>query len=309
MSELALPPPYSADTRAKGWRFELDLERIKQSDTWALASADVRPWLLMLWSESWAQVPCGSLPADDELIAARIGMPLKAFAKVRAMLMRGWWSANDGRLYHDVIATRVLSMLDSKRKESDRKAEYRRRMETERASSPVVVPRDTLGTDEGHPRDSTGCDDTSTSTSTSTGTRRREEEKPARKRASPRIQIECPEGVSPQVWTDWLQLRKDKRAPVTETVLAEAVKQASIAGLSLENFLRVWCSRGSQGLEASWLKPSERGAAFAKPELAVTVPSAADLKTKELLRQQAEHAAEVERQRLARIAAKTKEAA
>lgn len=35
--------PYPSDTRPKGWRFELDYERIEASDTWALAPAEVRP--------------------------------------------------------------------------------------------------------------------------------------------------------------------------------------------------------------------------------------------------------------------------
>lgn len=68
----------------------------------------------------------------------------------------------------------------------------------------------------------------------------------------------CPNGVEAQTWGDWLTLRKSKRAPVTQTVIAEACKQADIAGMSLEDFLRVWCRRGSQGLEAAWLKPEER---------------------------------------------------
>lgn len=78
--------PYPGDTRAKGWRFDLDHERIRQSDTWALATAELRPWLLMLWMVAWEQTPCGSLPDSDELIAARIGMSSKAFDKHRAVL-------------------------------------------------------------------------------------------------------------------------------------------------------------------------------------------------------------------------------
>jgi hypothetical protein len=68
-----------------------------------------------------------------------------------------------------------------------------------------------------------------------------------------------PDGVEQQVWDDWLALRKAKKAPVTETVLKRAKDEAAKAGLSLDGFLIVWCARGSQGLEASWLKPSEIG--------------------------------------------------
>lgn len=72
----------------------------------------------------------------------------------------------------------------------------------------------------------------------------------------------CPDGVTEGTWADWLTLRKAKRAPVTDTVVREAAAEAGKAGLSLDAFLRVWCARGSQGLQADWLKPNERG----KPE-------------------------------------------
>lgn len=68
-----------------------------------------------------------------------------------------------------------------------------------------------------------------------------------------------PDGVSQQTWADWLQLRKAKKAPVTETVLKNAREEAAKAGLTLNRFLEVWCARGSQGLQAEWLKPHERG--------------------------------------------------
>lgn len=158
-----LPAPYPPETRAKGWRFELDLEQISQSDTWALASPDLRPWLLMLWSISWQQVPCGSLPNDDEIIAARIGMKPAAFKKARAVLLRGWWAADDGRLYHPTVTQRVLTMLETKQKEKDRKAAYRAKMAGN-------VPRDNNGTDTGQPPDGRGSDPGRDATGTSTGT-------------------------------------------------------------------------------------------------------------------------------------------
>ncbi len=159
--------PYPSDTNAKGWRFELDLEQISRSDTWALATPEIRPWLLMLWSISWQQVPCGSLPNDDEIIAARIGMKPAAFRKARAVLMRGWVEHDDGRLYHQTVTDRVLAMLETKQKGRDRKAAYRAKMSGN-------VPRDNNGTATGQPQDGhekdPGGDATSTSTSTGTGT-------------------------------------------------------------------------------------------------------------------------------------------
>ncbi len=118
-------PPYPPDTRAKGWRFEIDYEKIEQSDTWTLAPPEVRPWLLMLWMTSWKQTPCGSLDNSDALIAARIGMSAKLFSKHRDILMRGWKRASDGRLYHDTITNRVLAMLEKRAKDARRTANRR----------------------------------------------------------------------------------------------------------------------------------------------------------------------------------------
>ena len=117
--------PYPSDTRAKGWRFELDYERINQSDTWALASSDLRPWLLMLWVTSWQQVPCGSLPKEDQYIAARIGMPMKTFEKAKETIMRGWWPADDGRLYHPVVTEMVHELITARGTSKTRQKTFR----------------------------------------------------------------------------------------------------------------------------------------------------------------------------------------
>lgn len=70
---------------------------------------------------------------------------------------------------------------------------------------------------------------------------------------APELASTCPSDVDPQTWADWLQLRKTKRAVVTHTVTKGARAEADKAGMSFEAFLAVWCTRGSQGLEASWL--------------------------------------------------------
>ena len=70
-----------------------------------------------------------------------------------------------------------------------------------------------------------------------------------------------PFDVDQQTWDDWCQLRKTKKATVTTTVINGARKEAGIAGMNLEEFLQIWCRRGSQGLEASWLKPDEKAQA------------------------------------------------
>lgn len=82
--------------------------------------------------------------------------------------------------------------------------------------------------------------------------------KPPAKRATPAPDIPRPDDVAEQTWADWCKLRKAKRAPVTQTVIDGARGESVKAGMALEDFLQVWCRRGSQGLEAAWLKPDER---------------------------------------------------
>lgn len=117
--------PYPADLEAKGWNLDLDYEKIEQSDTWAVASAEQRPWLLMLWLMAWRQVPVASLPNNDRLIAARIGMPLEQFTAWKDVLLSGWELANDGRLYHRTLTQHVLRMAEKRSKDRARVAAYR----------------------------------------------------------------------------------------------------------------------------------------------------------------------------------------
>lgn len=159
---MTRPAPYPADTKAKGWRFELDYEAIEQSDTWSLAAEIpmAQHALLMMWLVAWTQIPCGSLPADESIIRAKCKVPAKDWARVRETLMRGWWLAEDGRLYHDTIAQRVQEMLDYRRKEADRRSRNRHKSPEE----PATIPPLSRGTDAGHPAELPGVPDTGTGT-------------------------------------------------------------------------------------------------------------------------------------------------
>jgi uncharacterized protein YdaU (DUF1376 family) len=75
--------------------------------------------------------------------------------------------------------------------------------------------------------------------------------KPKREKATV---VACPSDVGEQVWQDWLLLRKAKKASVTETVVKGARSEANKLGWPLEKFLAEWCTRGSQGLKAEWVK-------------------------------------------------------
>lgn len=63
-----------------------------------------------------------------------------------------------------------------------------------------------------------------------------------------------PDGVSETVWSDFLSIRKAKRAPLTQTALEAIQREADKAGLSLQQALQVCCARGWQGFKAEWVQ-------------------------------------------------------
>lgn len=80
-----------------------------------------------LWLKSWDQTPAGSLPDDDIDLCrlAELGRDLKTWKKVKAGAMHGWQLADDGRLYHKVVAESVNEALERKAAQRDRTARAR----------------------------------------------------------------------------------------------------------------------------------------------------------------------------------------
>jgi hypothetical protein len=77
-----------------------------------------------------------------------------------------------------------------------------------------------------------------------------EENKPKKKKLAA---IQKPDGVSEQVWDDFIALRKAKRAPLTETAMNSIQREVKISGWTLEDALTECVSRGWQGFKASWV--------------------------------------------------------
>lgn len=95
----------------------LDVGRLRGSRLARRMSDSVFRCSVMSWSASWHQVPAGSLPDDDELLWELLEYRgLKAFQKVRAAGgLHGWVKCEaDGRLYHPVVAEKVMTAIDQR---------------------------------------------------------------------------------------------------------------------------------------------------------------------------------------------------
>lgn len=72
-----------------------------------------------------------------------------------------------------------------------------------------------------------------------------------------RTSLPCPEGVSPEVWADYLRHRKNLRAPLTETAwkrMAPELEQAAREGWNRDDALAEAMAAGWRGLKAEWLR-------------------------------------------------------
>src|SRR4029077_3212219 len=87
--------------------FMLNVEHLLASELVATGSPEECWAALMLWCRAWKQVPAGSLPNDDKVLASFSGTG-RRWSRVRAMALHGFELCNDGRLYHRFLCAEVL---------------------------------------------------------------------------------------------------------------------------------------------------------------------------------------------------------
>lgn len=102
----------------------LIIVRLLDSDFYALSTGDEFKAGLTLWCRAFLQLPAGSLP-DNEKILARLSGAGKDWPKVRAMALHGWVKCSDGRLYHPVVAQKALESWTTRQDYRDRMAKAR----------------------------------------------------------------------------------------------------------------------------------------------------------------------------------------
>lgn len=101
-------PLVPAECDLRNFQFmPFDVQRLLTSETWILGTGDERAAAITLWMESWHQIPAGSLPNNDRMLA-HLSQAGTKWKRVKAHALRGWVEASDGRLYHPVVAEKAL---------------------------------------------------------------------------------------------------------------------------------------------------------------------------------------------------------
>jgi hypothetical protein len=120
----------------------LDVQRLRDSDLAALESPEACWAAVLLWCVAWHQVPPGSLPDDDRLLARFTGYQRapRDWQRIRPGAMRGWIKCSDGRLYHPVIAEKAKEAWTGKLRQRWQTECARVRKANERREDKAPVP-------------------------------------------------------------------------------------------------------------------------------------------------------------------------
>ena len=271
MSDLPEPlVPPEVDLRDFSY-MPLDVRTLLSSSLWIKAKRDPRVAhaAMSLWCEAWHQVPCASLPDDDEVLADLASCEPKEWARVKERSLQQFVKCSDGRLYHRTVAVKALESWEAKvARRARTKAATEAREAKARATSAHRdddrnVERDDNRDVERHEqrdgyrhvhqgkgREGKGIE----------GKLKEEIQAaspPARKRAAQPQTVTAAdmeaEGVSRQHAVDWLAVRKAKNLPLTPTAWADTKAEAEKAHLTIGEAIKASAAHGWGGFRASWL--------------------------------------------------------
>ena len=120
MTEDLPEPLVPADVDLRDFQFmPLDVRRLLTSETWLTCSGDEKAAAMTLWLESWHQVPAGSLPANEKMLAI-LSQATSKWTRVRGAALRHWIKCSDGRLYHPVVCEKVMQAWHKKIAQKER---------------------------------------------------------------------------------------------------------------------------------------------------------------------------------------------
>lgn len=136
-----LPEPLvPADLDLSDFKYmPLYLHELRRSKAWSIAKRqpEVGFYMVNLWGESWFEVPAGSLPDDDELLADLAMCQADRWPEVRVKVLHGWVKCSDGRWYHPFICEKAVSVLEAKSKRRNQTAAAREARLKNRQNSPA----------------------------------------------------------------------------------------------------------------------------------------------------------------------------
>ena len=197
-------------------------------------------WVWLLENAAWK--PCNRRDAQGALIAIERG---QFHTSIRTLAAEWQWSRGRvERFLNDLKTSHMVSHETGHGGLLITICNYDKYQAYEPSAGPSAEPsvEPSTGQAQGHTRRSKEG--------------KEEKNDTARKRA-----VVCPDGVSAEVWADFLAIRRAKKAPLTDTAMRQIESEAGKAGWTVEAALTEAVSRGWQGFKADWVKqaPGAKG--------------------------------------------------
>jgi hypothetical protein len=120
----------------------LHVARLRDSDLAAEGDPEGCWYAVLLWAAAWHQLPAGSLPDNDAVLArfCGLGRDLRTFRRHRGDALRGFVLCDDGRLYHPVIAEQVVAAWTKKLEQRWRTECARIKKANQRNGTEIAAP-------------------------------------------------------------------------------------------------------------------------------------------------------------------------
>lgn len=146
LPEPLVPPDHDVSMLSD---FRLNVDRLLASELVAVGTAEECWAAFMLWCRAWKQVPGGSLPNDDRILAGFSGAGSR-WRKVRDVALHGFVLCSDGRFYHRFLCEEVKRaykshIANATRREGDRKrlSDWREKRARNAPATPTETPDET----------------------------------------------------------------------------------------------------------------------------------------------------------------------
>ena len=199
------------------------------ADTRHLSTVEHGAYLLLLM-EAWRRPRC-NLPDDDAVLARLAGLSETQWVEIKPVVMAFW--KRDGRSKTWSQKRLLLERGKARKRSKSAKGSAEKRWNKKKKADANALRRQ--------------CEaDASTVTDSK------------KKNTKKKVEIDKPDGVSDQTWSDFIRHRQAKRAPLTDTALKAIVTEAQKAGWELEAALTEMMARGWQGFKADWVVNSQQ---------------------------------------------------
>lgn len=205
------------------------------ADTTHLTTEEHGAYLLLMIA-AWRQEDCG-LPMDDKKLARIAGLSTKKWTSIRDTIFE-FWKVDNGRIYQPRL-TKEHTYVCQKSQANRKSAEARWNKQ----------PIDNKQTDE--------CERISEGNAPPPPPTK--DNKPKGSLSKRTRDFPKPDGVEQSIWNDYLEIRKAKRAPMSDTALAAIIREATKAGWTLNNALAECVARGWQSFKAEWVNRNGTG--------------------------------------------------